>query len=97
MKEDIPKYFGHMVTTAIKPLVFENMSEFQIGGVPGHRAQEHLFTVKSVLALAEKNNAAMAIQVLDLSKYFDSESLLDCLNEIYRAEVKGNSIDSFMK
>ena len=38
-KTDIPKVFSHMVTSAIKPIIVENMPPFQIGAVPGHRAQ----------------------------------------------------------
>ena len=78
-----------MVTTAIKPMIVENMSPFQIGAVPGHRSQEHLFSLKSVIAMLEEENEAVAIQLFDLVKYFDSEKLLDGLDEIYRSEVKG--------
>ena len=65
------------------------MSPNQIGAVPGHRSQEHLFTVKSLIALTEKNNDALALQLFDLKKYFDRECLQDCLGELYRANVKG--------
>ena len=88
-KTEIPKYFRHMVTTAIKPMIVDNMSPFQIGAVPGHRSQEHLFSVKSVIAMFEEENEAIAIQLYDLVKYFDSEKLIDGLNEVYRSDVKG--------
>ena len=79
-----------MVTSQIKPLIVENMPPFQIGAVPGHRAQEHLFTIKSFIALKEKENEAVAVNLLDLVKFFDSESLLDTLNELYKGNVKGD-------
>ena len=68
--------------------ILEEFSPFQIGAVPGHRAEEHLFVVKSVLALAEKQGDALALQVLDLSTYFDSECLVDLLDELYKSNVK---------
>ena len=69
-----------MVITAAKPTILEEVSPFQIGAIPGHRAQEHLFTLKSVMALVEKNNSSIALQLLDLSKLFDRECLIDCLD-----------------
>ena len=88
-KEEIPKVFSHIVTTSIKPFIVNDMSPNQIGAVPGHRSQEHLFTVKSLMALTEKNNEALALQLFDLKKYFNRECLVDCLGELYRANVKG--------
>ena len=78
----MPKYFSHMVASATKQSIVDHITPFQIGAVPGHRAQEHL-------SKKEKENEALAIQLFDLVKYFDSESLIDNLNEMYRAEVKG--------
>ena len=86
---EIPKLFGHLITNTIKPIIEENISPFQIGAIPGHRSEEHLFTMKSIVALVEKNKEAIALQLLDLVKYFDSENLADALNELYRGNVKG--------
>ena len=74
-----------------KPNIIENMSPYQIGTKPGHRAQEHLFVIKSMMGLAEMNNEAFALQLWDLSKYFDRESLKDGLNELYRSNVRGKA------
>ena len=41
------------------------------------------------MALTEKNNEAIALQVFVLKKYFDRECLQDCLGELYRANIKG--------
>ena len=51
IKEDIPKMFGHLVMSLAKEKMVSNMSKYQIGAKPGHRAQEHLFTIKSVMLL----------------------------------------------
>ena len=37
-KEQTVKFFGHMVANSAKPKIVENISEFQIGAIPGHRA-----------------------------------------------------------
>ena len=88
-KLDVPKFFGHIVATAAKPNLNSHMSPYQIGTKPGHRAQEHLFVIKSVIGLAEHHGRAIALQLWDLSKYFDRESLVDGLNELYRNNVRG--------
>ena len=49
-KPEVQKVFSHMVTSVIKPLIVENIPPSQIGAVPGHRAQEHLFTIKTFIA-----------------------------------------------
>ena len=79
-KSDVAKVFGHIVTDTAKPTIVENMTPYQIGALPGHRAEEHIFTLKSIAALAEKNNTAIAVNIMDLSLYFDKESFIDMLN-----------------
>ena len=88
-KIDVSKFFGHIVTTAAKLKIFKNMTPFQIGTKPGHRAQEHLFVIKSIIGLAEHMNRAIALTLFNLSKFFDRESLVNGLNELYKSEVKG--------
>ena len=66
------------------------MSPFQIGAVPGHRSQEHLFSVKSVIAMLEEHDEAGAIQLFDLVAFFDCEMLEDVLGELYsKSQIKG--------
>ena len=88
-KDPVPKVFSYMVTNLIKPIITKNISPFQIGTIPGHRAEEHIFAIKSIVSLVEDQDEAIGIQFLDLIKYFDSESLVDIQNELYKGEVKG--------
>ena len=59
-KLDVPKFFGHIVATAAKPNLIGQMSPYQIGTKPGHRAQEHLFVIKTVIGLAEATRPGIA-------------------------------------
>ena len=65
------------------------MSKYQIGTKPNHRAQEHLFLLKSVIALYDYLGKALILQLWDISKYFDRESLTDGLNELYKNKIRG--------
>ena len=88
-KSESRKIFGEIVTHELKLKALPNVSKFQIGAIPGHRAQEHLFTVKSVIAWYNKMNKGVIICLYDISKYFDRENLKDCLGELYKCDIKG--------
>ena len=54
-----------------------------------HRAQEHLFVIKSVIGMYEHMGKAIILQLWDISNFFDRESLADGHNELYKNEVRG--------
>ena len=89
MKAEFPKFFGHLVVSAVKGTIVQNMSKFQIATKPGHRAQENLYVLKSVIWLYSMLNIGLVLQNWDLSKFFDKESLFDCLGELYKKGIKG--------
>ena len=88
-KMDIPKLFGFMVITLAKVPIIQNMSKFQIGTVPGHRSQEHLFVIKMVISLYTLYKIAIIMTLYDISKFFDREMLADGMDAIYNSGVKG--------
>ena len=76
LKEDeIPKGFEHIVMNKVKPRLMKNCSKFQIGAIPGHQSAEHLYTIKSVMALFQQAGKPLILQCFDIKKYFDSENL----------------------
>ena len=62
---------------------------YNLTKVPNSRAQEHLFVLKSVITLYMMYDKTVILSMWDLSKFFDRESLSDCLNELYKSNVKG--------
>ena len=70
IKEDIPKMFGHLVMSAARDKLFSSMSKFQIGAKPGHRPQEHLFVLKSLIALELQSNNTFFLSLYDISTFF---------------------------
>ena len=78
-----------MVMSQVKGKIIENMTKFQIGTKTGHRAQEHLFTLKSVISLYLMFDFAILIQLYDISKFFDRESLRDGMNALYNCGIRG--------
>ena len=78
-----------MVMSQTQGKIIANMTKFQIGTKNGHRAQEHLFTLKSVIALYLRLDFPIMIQLYDISKFFDRESLRDGMNAIYNCGIQG--------
>ena len=89
IKDEYPKFFGHIVVSAVKEKIIAGMSKFQIATKPGHRVQEHLFVLKSIMGLCYLVGKAVILQFWDLKKFFDSENLRDCMNELHRSGIRG--------
>ena len=89
-KGEIPKLFGHIILNEIKATLLENMSIYQIGTKSGHRAQEHLFALKSIVSLHLSKDQPIIIQLYDVAKFFDCESLRDGLDALYNCGITGN-------
>ena len=68
--------FSLIVVSKIKEKLVENISEFQTAK-PGHRAQENIFVIKSLMALNEKYDEPLLLQLMDLETFFDKEYLTD--------------------
>ena len=81
--------FEGILVQKTKDLIVAGTSKFQIGGIPGHRSQEHLFCVKSVIELYSYLELPLYIQLFDISKCFDKEILKDAMDTLYKCGVRG--------
>ena len=72
-----------------KNTIMQNLTKFQIGAKAGHRPQEHLFVLKSVIGLYEQHSKALFLTMWDISKFFDRENLRDVMNELYNIGIRG--------
>ena len=54
-------------------------SIYQIGGQPGHRAEELVFSLKSIIAKYRAQGKPIIIQSYDLAKFFDKENIEDAI------------------
>ena len=84
----LPKLFEGIVVQKMKINLVNKMSKFQIAKA-GHRPQEHLFVVKSIMALYILLKLPLIIQCFDIRKFFDSEVLRDGMNTIHKAGITG--------
>ena len=72
-KVDTRKLFGDIVTFEMKEKIEGKISKFQIGAMAGHRAQEHTFTIKSIIGYYKMMGKGIILSLYDISKYFDRE------------------------
>jgi hypothetical protein len=56
LKEWLPRTCDALVVGGMRSKILESSSIFQIGGQEGHMSQEHLFSLKSVIALKTRGN-----------------------------------------
>ena len=68
---------GLVVEDGLKEQLVSGSSIYQIGGQPGHRSEELMFVVKSVVARQRSRGKIVIIQGYDISKYFDKERIED--------------------
>ena len=75
-----PKLLEALITEKMKPKIVEATPKFQLGGMPGASSSEHLVVLKTWMRLKEQNKENGIFNLYDMSKFFDKESLLDCMN-----------------
>ena len=71
----------------LEALVTENMKDdivracpnIQLGGMPGAMSVEHLIVLKTWMKMKEEQNDTGIFNLFDMSKFFDKESLIDCM------------------
>ena len=78
------------------PLVAES-TMFQVGGQPGHRAEELMFVIKSLIAKYRKEGKAIIIQAWDISKYFDKEMVEDAILTCYKRNANPKAVRLWAK
>ena len=72
-----------------KPKIIEGCTKYQIGALPKHRSQEHLFTLKSVIDWYDFMGKPLVLQLFDISKFVDREMLKDGMDALYSCGIQG--------
>ena len=89
MKTEIPRLFEATITELIKPKLLKAVSPYQLGGIPGNRPEQHLYTVKTILASRNSQGLPTFTSLFDMSKFFDRESAVDVMMTMHHIGCKG--------
>ena len=87
LKEWLPRTCDALVVGGMKERILASSTKFQIGGQEEHRSQEHLFSLKSVIAVMEHREEGILFQLYDIRKFFDHESLRDVMDTLHNIKV----------
>ena len=77
-----PKLLEAIVTEKMKPSIVAATPKFQLGGMPGASASEHLVVLKSWMRQKEVKKENGIFCCYDMQKFFDKESLKDCMDTL---------------
>ena len=70
---------GLIVEEGVKEALVTKSSMFQIGGQPGHRPEEHMFVMRSLISKTRAEGKPIVVQCWDISKFFDKERISDAI------------------
>ena len=93
-----PKLLECLVTEKMKPNIVEATPKFQLGGMPGASSSEHLVVLKTWMKMKEVKKENGIFMCFDMAKFFDKESLLDCMDTLNtKARVDSKSYRLWFK
>ena len=70
---------GLVVEGGLREALLGKSSMYQVGGQPGHRTEELVFSIKSIMAKYKVEKKPLLLQMFDISKYFDKETIEDAV------------------
>ena len=81
----------------MKDKIIESSSIFQIGGQPHHGPEEHIYTIKTLLAYLEHIGEGMVFTLVDIEAFFDRENILDVMDVLHDIGVNKKAARLFFK
>ena len=79
MKLWLPRLCENLTEKNTKNNIIEACTKFQIGCIPGHRTQFHLFVVKSLIAARRMEGEGCILYVVDIRQLFVKLNLVDAM------------------
>ena len=87
LKDWLPRLAESLTADMMKDDIFERGSRYQIAGVPGHRMEEHLVSLKCIIGRYISKGAGWILQLVDIKKFFNKERLGTVRTSLARVEV----------
>ena len=87
LKNVLPRIVEALTVNKMKDKIINEASMYQIGGVPGHEIEEHVFTIKSIMAMREEMGTGIIFTLVDIIAFFDKEDIYDCMDALEKIGV----------
>ena len=75
LKEWLPRLTEALTVNIMKEDIIKSGNKYQIGGIPGHRVEEHLIVVNTIMQKYIDMKSGVIIQLVDIEKFFDTKIL----------------------
>lgn len=66
LKNILPRIVEAITVNKMKDKIINEASMYQIGGLPGHEIEEHVFTIKSIMAMREEMGTGIIFTLVDI-------------------------------
>ena len=97
VKRWAPKLVEALTVKDMKDDIIENGNKFCIGGIPGHRPQEHLISIKCIIGFYIRIGLGIILQLVDIQRFFDSEHLRGVMRTLGKARINMKSYRNWFK
>ena len=87
IKDWLPRCCKALVVNKMKPSILTAGTKYQIGGLPNHRVEEHLLTIKAIISRITSSSGGTIVKLVDIKAFFDSESLRGVMNSLHEANI----------
>ena len=89
IKDWLPKCTEALVVNKMKPCILKSGTKYQIGGLPHHRVEEHLVTIKAIVSRSSTSTpgGGAIVKLVDIKGFFDSEYLRGVMNSLQEAKI----------
>ena len=105
-KVDLNNWRGIFVTSVLRTILMKmihertykkvssSMTDSQIGAKKNKSVRNHLFVLNSIISdvLSSKKKQPIDLSILDFRQMFDAEELSICLNSLYEAGIKDDTL-----
>ena len=89
---------ANSLRSQMKPNIVKATPNIQIGGMPKASSAEHLLVLKTWIKMKEDRKEGGIFNTYDMAKFFDKESLLDCMDPLSReAKIDNKSYRLWFK
>ena len=79
MKGVLARTVDALVVEKMKEPLIQSATIYKIGGLPGHSINEHLITLKTILAWAEFKKTGIIFSIMDIMSFFMKKTYLTVL------------------
>ena len=70
LKNVLPRIVEAITVNKMKDKIINEASMYQVGSLPGHAIEEHVFPIKSIMAMREELGKGTIFTIVDIIAFF---------------------------